>query len=308
MSVSTRGSHHYQQHYNSTQMPMFATWGLPDYLAHLQTILPNDVPPPLVIRGASSFFRDDIVSCPQSSSTLIGSDTADVDLPDNTDAAVVASSRAVMEQLKAGATGTLTERGVKTKWPAKRMSVADMNKRVRALVEWVGREQAFALDRERRKVALESALASNLANLLTAEGEESETGPQPGSCGEGQSSTEQGSVGETGAFTSTRGASNDDSDRMVVDGPLTDSPSREGADTKDAVLAKEEPSPSTSPVDEKRSCSSLFGIGGTAGRAATTTMMEGLMTELISFQERFGPGAKGQHRERTSNRTAAILA
>ena len=49
------------------------------------------------------------------------------------------------------------ERGVKVKWPSKRMSVGDMNKRVRALVEWVGREQASALDRGRRRVALERA-------------------------------------------------------------------------------------------------------------------------------------------------------
>jgi hypothetical protein len=50
------------------------------------------------------------------------------------------------------------ERGVKVKWPAKRMSVGDMNKRVRALVEWVGREQASALDRGRRREALEKSL------------------------------------------------------------------------------------------------------------------------------------------------------
>jgi len=50
------------------------------------------------------------------------------------------------------------ERGVKVKWPSKRMSVGDMNKRVRALVEWVGREQASALDRGRRKDALMKAL------------------------------------------------------------------------------------------------------------------------------------------------------
>jgi hypothetical protein len=50
------------------------------------------------------------------------------------------------------------ERGVKVKWPAKRMSVGDMNKRVRALVEWVGREQATGLDRGRRREALEKAL------------------------------------------------------------------------------------------------------------------------------------------------------
>lgn len=50
------------------------------------------------------------------------------------------------------------ERGVKVKWPSKRTSVGDMNKRVRALVEWVGREQAAALDRMRRRDALQKAL------------------------------------------------------------------------------------------------------------------------------------------------------
>ncbi|THH28378.1 hypothetical protein EUX98_g5797 [Antrodiella citrinella] len=51
-----------------------------------------------------------------------------------------------------------TERGVKVKWPGKRMSVGDMNKRVRALVEWVGREQASAQERSRRKETIEKAL------------------------------------------------------------------------------------------------------------------------------------------------------
>jgi hypothetical protein len=65
------------------------------------------------------------------------------------------------------------ERGVKVKWPAKRMSVADMNKRVRALVEWVGREQASALDRGRRREALEMALCEQAeAEKVAEEGEE----------------------------------------------------------------------------------------------------------------------------------------
>ncbi len=38
------------------------------------------------------------------------------------------------------------------------MSVGDMNKRVRALVEWVGREQASASERYRRREALQAAL------------------------------------------------------------------------------------------------------------------------------------------------------
>jgi len=46
------------------------------------------------------------------------------------------------------------------------MSVGDMNKRVRALVEWVGREQAGALDRGRRREALEKALRQQASNVL----------------------------------------------------------------------------------------------------------------------------------------------
>jgi len=40
------------------------------------------------------------------------------------------------------------------------MSVGDMNKRVRALVEWVGREQASASERYRRRDALDAALGN----------------------------------------------------------------------------------------------------------------------------------------------------
>lgn len=60
------------------------------------------------------------------------------------------------------------ERGVKVKWPAKRMSVGDMNKRVRSLVEWVGREQANAQDRGRRREALEKALRQQAETLTDA--------------------------------------------------------------------------------------------------------------------------------------------
>ncbi|KAF8829194.1 hypothetical protein HHX47_DHR3001093 [Lentinula edodes] len=78
-------------------------------------------------------------------------------------------------EVVAGATGResierTTERGVKVKWPSKRTSVADMNKRVRALVEWVGREQASASDRARRHEALEIALKKNAANAFRGNG------------------------------------------------------------------------------------------------------------------------------------------
>ena len=71
------------------------------------------------------------------------------------------------------------ERGAKVKWPSKRMSVGDMNKRVRALVEWVGREQAGAMDRLRRKEALNKALRENGATevAMAVDGDPSGNGP-----------------------------------------------------------------------------------------------------------------------------------
>ncbi|KAF8210321.1 hypothetical protein K438DRAFT_150573 [Mycena galopus ATCC 62051] len=112
-SRAYRNSHAYAV----SQQPMFTSWGLPDYLAHLEAILPTDVPQPLEVLGTGA---------PNTS--------------------------------RAGSLERTQERGVKVKWPSKRMSVGDMNKRVRALVEWVGREQASASERSKRKEALEAAL------------------------------------------------------------------------------------------------------------------------------------------------------
>ncbi|KAF9012365.1 hypothetical protein BDQ17DRAFT_1343753 [Cyathus striatus] len=118
-SRAYRNSHAYAV----SQQPLYTSWGLPDYLAHLEAMLPSEVPQPLEVRS-SAMRRGDSVE-------------------------------------------HTTERGVKVKWPGKRMSVGDMNKRVRALVEWVGREQASALDRERRKEALEKALKEEAERAAT---------------------------------------------------------------------------------------------------------------------------------------------
>ncbi|KAH9858425.1 hypothetical protein C2E23DRAFT_1972 [Lenzites betulinus] len=109
-------AYHSSHAYVVSQQPLFTSWNLPDYLAHLEPMLPTDVPRPLEVRG----------------SVLDG------------------NTRESQERNP--------ERGVKVKWPSKRMSVGDMNKRVRSLVEWVGREQAAAMDRMRRKEALEKVL------------------------------------------------------------------------------------------------------------------------------------------------------
>jgi hypothetical protein len=115
------------------------------------------------------------------------------------------------------------ERGAKVKWPSKRMSVGDMNKRVRALVEWVGREQAGAMERGRRRQALDKALEENAA------------------------------AAGAGA----------DGESMAVDSHVR----------------------SSNPGD-------VHFDSDLGGHASTMKQMEELMEELISFQERFGPGAK----------------
>jgi hypothetical protein len=189
-SASHPRAHHNMHTYAVAQQPLYTSWGLPDYLAHLEPMLPTDIPKPLEIHASKDF--------------------ADVS----------------------------TERGVKVKWPSKRTSIGDMNKRVRALVEWVGREQASALERDRRKEALVKVLHSAQAKQRLQ--------PVP------------------------------DNDTMITqDQPFTESPARENQTPPLTLSFELDSSP-----------------------PPTMKMMEELMTELINFQERFGPGAKNKERDR----------
>lgn len=58
---------------------------------------------------------------------------------------------------------------MKVKWPGKRMSTVDMLKRVRQLMEWVGREQASHNEREKRRIKIEEAVADEAAAQLNAD-------------------------------------------------------------------------------------------------------------------------------------------
>ncbi|KAI6157811.1 hypothetical protein BKA82DRAFT_1006977 [Pisolithus tinctorius] len=189
--------------YAVPQQPLFTSWNLPDYLAHLEHMLPSQIPRPLEVRSV-----------------------------------VGPGGRESLDRTM--------ERGVRVKWPSKRMSVGDMNKRVRALVEWVGREQAGAADRGRRREALEKALKEMRVS---------------------------GEVANLSAPTDT------------VDGNARGTPvvSDNSAET---------PSLPSQPVlveSTHRPC---------VDSKPTMKMMEELMEELISFQERFGPGVKSRERER----------
>ena len=184
----------------------------------------------------------------------------------------------------------VTERGVKVKWPAKRMSVADMNKRVRSLVESVGREQAGALDRERRKVSLARKLAVQDAELDAATAENAEKTPMA-----------------TDADRITNGHLTNGKTTMVKDNVSTDMDvdtaaiedvtklSTHSLEIPSVVKALQNGNMSNSAVAEV-----LLSETTSDSRQLTMKMMEELMEELIGFQERFGPGAKGRTRERLS--------
>ncbi|KAJ7072284.1 hypothetical protein C8F01DRAFT_1243348 [Mycena amicta] len=133
-SVSGSAAYRNSHAYAVSQQPMFTSWNLPDYLSHLEQILPTDIPQPLEVPSGGPSSRG------------------------------VSLERTI-------------ERGVKVKWPSKRMSVADMNKRVRTLVEWVGREQASASERNKRRQALELALQDEIARDL-AENADHDTAPE----------------------------------------------------------------------------------------------------------------------------------
>lgn len=65
------------------------------------------------------------------------------------------------------------ERGVKVKWPTKRMTMGDMNKRVRNMLDYVTREQANHAERKARMAALEEAIASGRYKPVTPDPDES---------------------------------------------------------------------------------------------------------------------------------------
>lgn len=119
-SAAASRAYHQTHAYIISQQQLLTSWNLPDYLAHLEPMLPTNTPRPLEVRsGVATGVRESV-------------------------------ERTV-------------ERGVKVRWPSKRTSVGDMSKRVRAILEWVGREQATHSERQRRTNALRRVLTSTIS-------------------------------------------------------------------------------------------------------------------------------------------------
>lgn len=150
-SNSRRGGGGHSLHHppSTPQQPLLTSWGLPDYLTHLASELPTEVPRPVYVRVLDPSAEQNRTADTGATSTGGTTNTSE---SSNTLPGAVSVLPLPMEDAH------VLERGVKVKWPAKRTSVSDMNKRVRGIIDWVGREQAAALERRRRREALRRAL------------------------------------------------------------------------------------------------------------------------------------------------------
>lgn len=110
------------------------TWGLPDHLAHLSFLLPPGIGPELLKVSVPSSK-----SGPKGSASTGSGATRDA----KTDRIIRASPQPFNII-------NLTESTTKIKYPGKRMTMGEMRKRVRNILEFVSRLQIESVERERR--------------------------------------------------------------------------------------------------------------------------------------------------------------
>jgi hypothetical protein len=161
-----------------------AVWGLPDHLGHLEAALPS-----LSSSGEMGMDVDCLPVPAPMSMSMSGSNAYGSGMNGNMNGNTSMNGTNGMNGL---ASGGLNGVGMKVRWPAKRMSVADMNKRVRALVEWVGREQVGEGERRRRRGALRGALKDSALKQKAGAGDGE---------GEGMDEDGEGEVGGAGGET-----------------------------------------------------------------------------------------------------------
>lgn len=151
---------------------------------------------------------------------------------------------------------TTQERGVKVKWPTKRMTVADMNKRVRNILEYVNREQLQHEERQARVVALDEAIASGRYKRLT---------PEPSD------------LMDVDAMQMT--LEEDIKPTMDNDGQMIDPKA-------DLLSSKTSPLPAPEQASDNVTVAWM--------KMTTDEMLSGLVSELLAFQERYRPRNRRQ--------------
>ena len=152
---------------------------------------------------------------------------------------------------------TTQERGVKVKWPTKRMTIGDMNKRVRNLLEYVSREQTQLQERQSRAESLDAAVKEGRYKPVTTQNTPMEVDMVP---------VEEDVKPEIEAEKEPE--------------PVEEN---EGPRTRSSVAVAQPPDPNN-PIVQWYSLS-------------TEQMLEDLLTEVLAFQEKYTyrPKAKRQN-------------
>lgn len=125
-------------------------WGLPDHLSHLSHLLPGQSPLPLqVTKFVTSPSNSAVASPVAQQGEAVAESTQNGDSTPSTPAITVSSS---------------LEPSAKIRFPSRRMSIAEMRKRAKSMLDYLARVQVDTIDRNNRNRALAAVQETILTN------------------------------------------------------------------------------------------------------------------------------------------------
>lgn len=203
------------------------TWGLPDHLAHLSFLLPPGVGPELLKVSVPSSK-----SGPKGSASTGSGATRDT----KTDRIIKASPQPFNII-------NLTESTTKIKYPGKRMTMGEMRKRVRNILEFVSRLQIESVERERRMRFLgisRDPSSGAITSGTSSEPKESQSRDEdPAVAAAKAAREEEAKTAEGVAETKMEEAENNDKDASVEEGKEAEQAREEDISMKDVQGEKE---------------------------------------------------------------------
>lgn len=123
------------------------SWGLPDHLSHLAHLLPSAVPPPLQVPVYSrSPVPSALASPPEPVSFALNGQTPA--------SASSSQSSSTLAPSAVMSTVSQVEPSTKVRFPPRRMSMVEMRKRAKSVLDYLGRVQVEMVDQNSRNNAL----------------------------------------------------------------------------------------------------------------------------------------------------------
>ena len=146
------------------------TWGLPDHLHHLAHLLPSPNPNPLSV---PAYVHTAQVSSAPSPTEFVANGSGAEAGASSSAASTSSSGNSVQQQLPPPVKHL--EPSAKVKFPPRRVSMTEMKKRAKHVLEYLGRVQMDMVDRNSRSRALASLAAANGSGTPAATNETYQT-------------------------------------------------------------------------------------------------------------------------------------